>query len=82
MILSYKAARVNAGYTVQQAADAVGISHTGLTYIETYRSMPRFDTYYKLCKLYKIKPEEFEWRFNEIKTTSSWFKKHPKKKKK
>lgn len=49
---TWEAARVNAGLTINEAADRIGISHATLINYEKYRTMPQTDIALKMCDVY------------------------------
>ena len=52
--ISLKAARINAGYTLRQVGEQTGLHINTLSDYEKGKSMPRWDTFVKLCSLYQI----------------------------
>lgn len=52
MRISLKAARVNAGYTVAEVANKIGITERTLANWEKYETYPRVDQLFPLCDLY------------------------------
>ena len=54
MAIHLKAARVNAGYTQEKAAEVLGISKNTLMNYEQYRTVPDIQTAQKLAELYKL----------------------------
>lgn len=60
--MTLKAARVNAGLTQKDAANALGVSEQTLSNHERGISEPRVSMIEKICKLYGVKQEEIEWR--------------------
>ena len=52
MELTMKAARVNAGYTQEEAAHLLNISKGTLSSYENYRTVPDIRTSEKIAKLY------------------------------
>lgn len=58
MALHLKAARVNAGFTLVQAAAAVGISKNTLANYEAYRTIPDIEVGKKLAALYKLSVDD------------------------
>lgn len=51
--ISLKAARVNAGYTLEEVSDKIGISVTTLSKWENYVTFPTARQLKTLCGLYK-----------------------------
>jgi len=56
--ISLRAARVNANYTRQQAAELIGVSTTTIKNWECGRTEPSMAKFRKLCELYKL-PGDF-----------------------
>lgn len=54
MEISLKAARVNAGLTQREAAEALQISKSTILSYEKYRTKPDIDTAKKIANLYGI----------------------------
>lgn len=54
MAIHLKAARVNAGYTQEKAAEALNISKNTLASYEQYRTKPDIETAQKLAALYRL----------------------------
>lgn len=52
--IGLRAARVNAGYTLSEVSEAVGISKYTLAQYEKGFTVPRWDVFQKLCELYKF----------------------------
>lgn len=52
--ITLAAARVNKGYTQQEAADLLGVSKETITNIELGKTDPRYSTVVKLSDLYEI----------------------------
>lgn len=52
--------------TVEEVAQAVGVSRQSLSDIENGKSLPRYGTLAKLCKLYGLEPGDLlkyeDWR--------------------
>lgn len=51
-MISIKAARINAGLTLEKVQEATGISRNTLAKYEAGETMPRWDTVIRLCELY------------------------------
>lgn len=58
MAWSIKAARVNAGYTQKQAAQALGVSETTVIKWEKGTSVPLADKFVEMCRLYNVPMDE------------------------
>lgn len=58
MLLSLKAARVNADLTQKEVAEKLEISQSALCSWESGRVCPRFDYVLRLCELYKIEVKD------------------------
>lgn len=58
MAISLKAARVNAGLTQIEAAKKLGVNSTTISFWETGRTSPRTSTFFALCKLYGVDPND------------------------
>lgn len=58
MAWSIKAARVNAGYTQKQAAQALGVSETTVIKWEKGTSIPLADKFVEMCRLYNVPMDE------------------------
>lgn len=54
MKLSLRAARVNKGFTLQEAAEKLGVCANTVQNWEKGKSMPRMDKFRKLCRLYGV----------------------------
>lgn len=54
MAITLKAARVNAEFTQEKAADALGISKQTLANYESYKTKPDIDVAIRIAKLYKM----------------------------
>lgn len=61
MAISIKAARVNAGYTQQEAAKALGKSKNTIISYEAYTTSPDVQTAQAMAKLYNMPVEEINW---------------------
>lgn len=55
--ITLKAARVNAGFSQQQVADALGVSNKTISCWERGLSAPNVILYKKLCLLYAVSDE-------------------------
>lgn len=64
MILSPKAARVNAGLTQMEASAALDISKTTLCNYEKYRTMPDIETAKRMASLYGVPVDSIKWNKN------------------
>ena len=58
MKITIKAARVNAGYTLTEAAKLLGVNKDTLSNWERGATSPRLKSIEKLVKLYKCTPED------------------------
>ncbi len=58
MAWSIKAARVNAGYTQKQAAQALGVSETTVINWEKGTTVPLADKFVEMCRLYKVSMDD------------------------
>ena len=54
MLITLKAARVNAGLTLQQAAEKTGFNAVSIGYWENNQHEPRLSKIRKLCEVYGI----------------------------
>lgn len=63
MIITLKAARVNAGMTIQEAADKIGIKRGTLANWEDVRIINPIKTIYKdkIAEIYKITIDDIKW---------------------
>ena len=52
--ISLKAARINAGKTQKDAANAIGVSNSAIVKWENGKTLPRADQLNNLCALYKV----------------------------
>ena len=52
--ISLKAARINAGKTQKDAANAIGVSNRTIVKWENGKTLPRADQLNNLCALYKV----------------------------
>jgi DNA-binding XRE family transcriptional regulator len=52
--ITLEAARVNAGLTQKEAADALGVSNHTVMSWEKGKSLPKVDQIDKICELYRI----------------------------
>ena len=59
MALTFKGARVNAGYTQEQVCKEMGIAVSTLSYWENGKKFPNVLQAYKLAKLYGITLDDF-----------------------
>lgn len=59
MLLSLRAARVNAGYTQARAAKELGINPMTLSSWERGKTYPNSMYLYKLSKMYNVEPSDF-----------------------
>lgn len=60
MKITLKALRVNAGYTIEKASEALGISTVTLRSYET-KKIPNMEMLNKILKLYNAKFSKFEY---------------------
>lgn len=58
MEITLKAARVNAGYTLNSAASALGISYATLWRIEQGEAELTLTRFYQICKAYSVSPKD------------------------
>ncbi len=58
MAWSIKAARVNAGYTQKQAAQALGVSETTVIKWEKGTAVPLADKFVEMCRLYNVSMDD------------------------
>ena len=61
MKISLKAARVNAGYTLQQAADLLGIHLMSIYKYEHHNAVPSVLVAQKLADLYGLSMVDIKW---------------------
>ena len=61
MKITLKALRVNAGYTIEKASEALGISTVTLRSYETKKTIPNVEMLNKMLKLYDAKFSKFEY---------------------
>lgn len=61
MKLTFAGARVNAGFSQDEAVKSLGITKACLSLIERYESTPRTTTFIRMCNLYNVDPKELEW---------------------
>lgn len=66
--ITLKAARVNAGFTIDEAAKKIGVSYPTLWGMEHGKSPISIPNYAKICSLYNIKPEDLK-----VKVRQSFF---------
>lgn len=52
--ISLRACRVNAGYSIKEAAEKLGISRHTIQNWENKRTFPTVDHVEKICKLYDV----------------------------
>lgn len=60
MKISYKAARVNAGLTLEQAAPLIGVCRDTLCSYENNKAMPKAATLDKMAEVYECPVENFK----------------------
>lgn len=58
MAWSIRAARVNAGYTQKQAAQALGVSESTVIKWEKGSSVPLADKFVEMCQLYNVSMDD------------------------
>ena len=58
MAISLKAARVNAGLSQQDAALALGVAVSTLSFWETGRTSPKLADFFEMCRLYGVTPND------------------------
>ena len=61
MALHLRAARVNAGYTQEAAANALGLSKGTIASYEAYKTIPDIETAKKIAKLYGMSVDAIKW---------------------
>lgn len=61
MAIRLNAARVNAGLTQREAADALGISKNTLLSYEKYKTKPSMEMGEKIAALYKTTVDAIKW---------------------
>lgn len=61
MKITLRAARVNAGYTLQQAADALGIHIMSVFGYEHGKTAPSIHVAQKLANLYGVDMNDIKW---------------------
>ena len=61
MKLTLKAARVNAGFTVKEAAEAIGVKEDTLYRWEAWKSSPKISPAVKLAKLYGLTVDDIDF---------------------
>lgn len=70
MMISLKAARVNAGLTQQQAASLIAVGKKTLWSWENGKTFPKVDQLKKLCEIYHVSMDSI---FLPVKSTFSGF---------
>lgn len=60
MKLSYKAARVSAGFTLETASEEIGVSISTLSSYEHGNTKPKIDTIIKMSNLYGCELSDFK----------------------
>lgn len=63
--LTLKAARINAGYTQDRAAKALGVSVSSIQNWELNRVSPRLKEYVQMCKLYSVSLDDIDFFSDE-----------------
>lgn len=63
--LTLKAARVNAGYSVREAAEAVGVTEDTMYRYESGKSSPKIGTAVKLAGLYGVSIDAIDFAVPE-----------------
>lgn len=66
LLITLKAARVNAGLTQEEAASALGISRRTISRYETGQSMPDVETIKKIEALYNLSYNDILFSRQEI----------------
>jgi len=61
MLISLKAARVNAGLTQEEAANALGINKSTLISYEAYRTLPNIELARRMSELYALPSENIKF---------------------
>ena len=61
MAISIKAARVNAGLTQQEVADAVGKTKNTIASYENYTTFPDIQTAKLMAEVFKMTLDEITW---------------------
>lgn len=61
MKITLKALRVNAGFTIKEASDKLGISSVTLRSYENKKTKPNIDLLNRMLKLYNVKFSNFEY---------------------
>ena len=61
MAISIKAARVNAGFTQQEVADAVGKTKNTIASYENYTTCPDIQTAQVMAEMFKMSLDEILW---------------------
>ena len=61
MVLTLKAARINAGLTQKEAAAALGITKGTLANYEMGKTVPKIDTAKKMVKLYGVSANHLDF---------------------
>lgn len=56
--ISLRAARTNAGYTLKEVSEKIGLCVNTLSEYENGKSMPRWDTFVSLCRLYQMPTDD------------------------
>lgn len=62
MKITLKAARVNAGFTLEQVAEKTGFARSTLSYWEKGKRSPKLDAMRCLCELYGVSIEDLSFR--------------------
>ena len=58
MAFTLKAARINAGLTLQEVSDEIGKTKNTIANYENYRTKPDIETSKKLAKLYNLSVDD------------------------
>lgn len=61
MLISLKAARINAGLTQMEAAKRIGVTESTLISWEKHRKEPPFGKLLALCELYGCTANDIRW---------------------
>lgn len=61
MKITLRALRVNAGFTIKEASDKLGISSVTLRSYENKKTKPNIDLLNRMLKLYNVKFSNFEY---------------------
>ena len=59
--ITLKAARVNAGFTQEKAAELLHVAPKTIVWWEAGRRFPTVDKVYEICKLYNVKFDDISF---------------------